>query len=151
MQEVQAKRRHIRFKCDVPAELTIEESARALTGTILDLSREGCLVFVEDAPTLAHSAKITVTFDLNRQRFELSGVVLSQRQGTRIGIRFISTTPKMGVQLATLNASETAGWGGRSRQEQEAALCAGNAEAGQEAASDPEPGVAAATGGQNGS
>ena len=118
MQGASAKRRHIRFSCEGSAEIMLAARAGSLVGTILDLSREGCLFLLKEPVVLEPSTRISVTFRLNRQQFEMAGVVQSQRQGTRVGIRFENTNAKLGSQLGTLIAAQTAGWTGRIHQEQ---------------------------------
>lgn len=144
MREAEAKRRHVRFRCEGVAEITTE-GAPSLAGTILDLSREGCLFLLKHPLILAQSTKVNVTFKLNGQQFQMAGVVRSQRESTRIGIRFDGTNAKLGGQLGTLKASQTAGSAGRRPPDQQPLSPGSNTVA---AAIDKEPTAIEATAAQ---
>ena len=111
------KRRHVRFAFNARAEIVVAASAGAFRCTMLDLSKEGCLLVLAEPGEIAAGTRIEVLFHLNRQAFRVNGTVRTQRSDNRLAIQFDRLDPGIGRQLGTLSSIRSQGRENRNEEQ----------------------------------
>jgi c-di-GMP-binding flagellar brake protein YcgR len=96
------KREYARFACAGSAEVTLSAGTAPLAATILDISKEGCLLTLKVNKLIPAETRLEVSFEVNRLRFRVRGTLKSHRNNGRIGIQFLNVNPRICRQLAEL-------------------------------------------------
>ena len=115
--EESRKRQHVRFAFTGKVQLVVKNEGRTLHGTMLDLSKRGCLLELPEPCQMERGALVEVLFHLNRKAFCVVGTVTTCRGDNRIAIQFNQLDAGVGRQLGTLSSSGSRGKDGRREEE----------------------------------
>ena len=87
MAEYVEKRKHVRYSCDVGAEVLTENAKSGYWGTVADISLVGC--YVNTFSPLPAGTNVTLRIKTNQSELTLAGNVVTSHPGVGMGIQFV--------------------------------------------------------------
>ncbi len=91
-----------RLQCKGIAEVILLDIGIRRTGTVLDLSVNGCCIETSTPMPPIESPAVEVVFTVNSVTLRLAGVVRNVRKNHRAGIEFIGVTERKAEQIEEL-------------------------------------------------
>jgi hypothetical protein len=96
------KRRYPRFECTGTGGVRIASSEPPSCAKILDLSVEGCLMKLQQPPSIPMDLMVELTFNVNRLPFRVRALVKVIRSATMIGFQFHQVSKRTQMHLEDL-------------------------------------------------
>ncbi len=94
------RRAHPRYAVDENSDLLLVSHGLSLQSHILDLSLQGCRLYVLDPYTVAKGTRVEVSFKVNGIAFRFAGVIQWTDKNHLVGIHFAEIISRRSEQLA---------------------------------------------------
>jgi len=104
------RRRELRFRCTGHAEILLAVDAPLLPAKIVDVSRGGCLIVLQDSQTLVSNANVELTFSVHHLPFRMQGQAAAIRSDKTVGFKFTSLSKRARGQIEDLLEELAADW-----------------------------------------